>query len=316
MLLRRMYAVLIWTSDNLHARYSHIGPIFHKTHIFEHSDTKMAFFRHTNQEKFNFIWDLSQQHKPVRSGNRCLLLCFTMDINEHLNGLIGETMNKKSKLTSNKYHAAHNPFAFIHSHNINNTSGGGRGMVVPYLSLWEKWLRPHIWQKAYIPLYTIGAAYSGVSCLILTIFAIDHHPWTPITGCNNLNCIIPWQLKAPEKAAKPTLRLEHFITQCRWANSHQYLVSWGGGAETMWSSQLAGCRDAAVVEVQKETSRRRKREGVMKGMRDKRPTRGGWWQKEIEGRETVTIVVKCVCVCVYVWDIERQSMLCVWGGNV
>ncbi len=61
----------------------------------EHSDTKMAFFRHTNQEKINFVWDLSlsQQHILARSGNRCFLSCFPTDINGHLNGLKGETMN-------------------------------------------------------------------------------------------------------------------------------------------------------------------------------------------------------------------------------
>ncbi len=53
--------------------YVYIGPIFHKTHIF---------------------WTFG--HKNVilmRFRNRCFPPCFTTDINWHLNGLIGETMN-------------------------------------------------------------------------------------------------------------------------------------------------------------------------------------------------------------------------------
>ncbi len=74
---------------------THIGPIFHRHLSSEHSDTKMAFFRHTNQEKINFVPDLSlsQQHVLMRSVNRCFPPCFTTDINGHLNGLTGETMN-------------------------------------------------------------------------------------------------------------------------------------------------------------------------------------------------------------------------------
>ncbi len=73
----------------------HIGPIFHRHIPSEHSDRKKSFFRLTNQEKVNFIWDLSlsQQHTLVRFGIRCFPPCFTTDINGHLNGLIGETMN-------------------------------------------------------------------------------------------------------------------------------------------------------------------------------------------------------------------------------
>ncbi len=65
----------------------HIGPIF-TGH--EHSDTKIAFFRHTYQEKIDFVQDpfLSQQHALVGFGNWCFAY-----INGHLNGLIGETMN-------------------------------------------------------------------------------------------------------------------------------------------------------------------------------------------------------------------------------
>ncbi len=86
----------------------------------EHSDTKMAFFSRINQEKMNFVrhMSLSQQHILLRFGNRRFPPCFTTDINRHLNGLIGETMNEKSKLTSNKYHAMQNPSALIHSHNV------------------------------------------------------------------------------------------------------------------------------------------------------------------------------------------------------
>ncbi len=55
----------------------------------------MEFLRHKYQEKINFVRDLSlsQQHILARFGNRCFLPCFETDINGHLNGLTGETMN-------------------------------------------------------------------------------------------------------------------------------------------------------------------------------------------------------------------------------
>ncbi len=73
----------------------HIGPIFHRHISLERSDTKMSIFRHTNQENMNFVQDLSlsQQYVLMRSVNRRFLLCFTTDINGHLNGLTGEIMN-------------------------------------------------------------------------------------------------------------------------------------------------------------------------------------------------------------------------------
>ncbi len=37
----------------------HVGPIFHRHISSEHSDTKMSFFRLTNQEEINFVPDLS-----------------------------------------------------------------------------------------------------------------------------------------------------------------------------------------------------------------------------------------------------------------
>ncbi len=40
----------------------HIGPIFLQDTPSGLSDIKMAFFRHTNQENLNFVWDLFQQH--------------------------------------------------------------------------------------------------------------------------------------------------------------------------------------------------------------------------------------------------------------
>ncbi len=98
----------------------HIGPIFHKTCIFQTFYTKMAFFKHTDQEKINFVWDLSlsQQHILMRFGNWGFPPCFAMDINRHLNGLTGETRNYKLKLTSNKYHATQNLPALIRSHGV------------------------------------------------------------------------------------------------------------------------------------------------------------------------------------------------------
>ncbi len=69
-----------------------LDPFFTRHISYEHFDTKKAFFRNTNQEKINFIWDLSlsQQHILTRFGNRCFLPCFIMDINRHLNGLYGQ----------------------------------------------------------------------------------------------------------------------------------------------------------------------------------------------------------------------------------
>ncbi len=49
---------------------------------------------------------------------QCFPPCFITDINRHLNGLIGETMNEKLKLSSNKFHATQNPSALIHSHDV------------------------------------------------------------------------------------------------------------------------------------------------------------------------------------------------------
>ncbi len=56
----------------------------HKKHVF----TEI-------KRKINFVGDLSlsQQHTLARSGNRCFLPCYATEINGHLNGLIGETMN-------------------------------------------------------------------------------------------------------------------------------------------------------------------------------------------------------------------------------
>ncbi len=69
----------------------HIGPVFHKTHILWTFWHKNGIFRHTIQEKINFVENLSlsQQHILTRFGNRCFQSCFTTDINGHLNGLIG-----------------------------------------------------------------------------------------------------------------------------------------------------------------------------------------------------------------------------------
>ncbi len=102
---------------NVITDYDQFDPFFTRHVSSKHFETKMAFFRHTNQEKINFVRDLSlsQQHIVVRSGNWCFLPCFTTDINGHLNGLVGETMNWKLKLTSNKYHATQNPSALIYS---------------------------------------------------------------------------------------------------------------------------------------------------------------------------------------------------------
>ncbi len=82
-------------------RYT-LDSIFTRHVSSEHSDTKVALFRHANQEKIN--------------------------INGHLNGLIIETMNYKLKLTSNKYHVTRNVPAFINSH---DTFRRGGGMEVP-----------------------------------------------------------------------------------------------------------------------------------------------------------------------------------------
>ncbi len=72
-----------------------LDPFYARRISSEHSDTKMAFFWHTNQEKINFVPDtsLSQWHTLTKFGNRFFPPCFTTDINGHLNGLIGETMN-------------------------------------------------------------------------------------------------------------------------------------------------------------------------------------------------------------------------------
>ncbi len=97
-----------------------LDPFFTGHTSSKYSDTKTAFFRHTYQEKINFVRDLSlsQQNIFVRFGNRCILPCFAADINGHLNGLIGETINLNLKLTSNKYLATQNPSALINSQDV------------------------------------------------------------------------------------------------------------------------------------------------------------------------------------------------------
>ncbi len=80
---------------------------------------KWHFSKH-KQENIKFVRDLSlsQQHTLARFWNWFFLL----DTNRHSNGLIGETMNKKLKLTSKKHHVTQNPSTFIYSHNVNNIS--------------------------------------------------------------------------------------------------------------------------------------------------------------------------------------------------
>ncbi len=72
-----------------------LDPFFTRRVSSEHSDTKMAFFRNTNQGEINFVCNpsLSQQHTLTRSGNWCYLPCIATDIKGPLNGLLGGTMN-------------------------------------------------------------------------------------------------------------------------------------------------------------------------------------------------------------------------------
>ncbi len=100
-----------------------LNPFYTRHIALERSDIKMVFFRHTNREKINFVRDLSlsQQHTLMRFGNRCFLPCLTTDINRHLNGLIGETMNSCDTKS-----ICFNPFKRCY-----NTSREGKGMEVP-----------------------------------------------------------------------------------------------------------------------------------------------------------------------------------------
>ncbi len=158
-----------------------LDPFFTRHISSEHSGTKMASFRHTHQEEVNFVRHVSvSATHSRRTENWCLPPCFEMDINNHLNGLMGETMNKKLKLTSNRYHTMHNPSALFHSHDVNNTSRLGGGIVVPYLSLCDTGSVDHF-----------GTAYSGVSCVIFTVFGFncDTLPswlWQQASLINNL----------------------------------------------------------------------------------------------------------------------------------
>ncbi len=101
----------------------HIGPIISQdTYLPNILTPKWHFLRHTNQEKINFVQDLSvsQQHTLSRSG------ASRLEAPDQ-----GETTIQKLKLTSHKYHAMQKPSAFIHSHNLNDTSRRGTRMVVP-----------------------------------------------------------------------------------------------------------------------------------------------------------------------------------------
>ncbi len=68
-----------------------------------------------------------------------------------------------------KYHPKQNPFAFIHSHNVNHTSRRGGGMVVPDC-LYGRCDYTFLEDRKCIPFHTIGAAYSGVYGVTLTFF--------------------------------------------------------------------------------------------------------------------------------------------------
>ncbi len=74
-----------------------LDPFFTRHTFSENSDTKMAFFRHTNLEEMNFVryLSLSQQQTLARSETWFLPACG----NKHLNGLIGETVNLKLNIT-------------------------------------------------------------------------------------------------------------------------------------------------------------------------------------------------------------------------
>ncbi len=71
---------------SLSPRHS-LDPFVTKHISSKRSNSKMAFFRCTNQENINFVRDLSlsQQHTLASSGNRCLAPCFATDINGRLN---------------------------------------------------------------------------------------------------------------------------------------------------------------------------------------------------------------------------------------
>ncbi len=100
---RRLEAVLSpfiltekWTwSQIMINSFAPLSPFFTRHISSEHSDTKMSFYRDTNQAKINFVRDLSlsQLHILTGFGNRCSPPCFKMDTNGHLNSLTGEIMN-------------------------------------------------------------------------------------------------------------------------------------------------------------------------------------------------------------------------------
>ncbi len=71
-----------------------LDPFFTR-HIFQMFWLKNVIFQTHKSGEINFVWDLSlsQQHIFARFGNWHFLLCFTTNINRHLNGHIGETMN-------------------------------------------------------------------------------------------------------------------------------------------------------------------------------------------------------------------------------
>ncbi len=141
-------------------------PFFTRHKSSKHCDTKIEFYRHTYQEKINFVRDLSlsQQHTVVRSWNRCFLPCFAMDINGHLNGLIVETMNSKLKLTSNKYHAMHHFNLLQSTHDVVTLPDEAERWWFLTVSMGDVTLATRR-RKVYILFQTIGAVYSGRSCV-------------------------------------------------------------------------------------------------------------------------------------------------------
>ncbi len=140
----------------------------------EHSDTKMAFFTHTNQEKINFVRDLSlsQQHTLGRPGNRCFLPCFEHKRTFKWSYRWNHELKVKTyikQISCEAKSTCFNPFTRCY-----NTSDEAEGWWL-LNCLYGRRDSTHLGDKKCILFHTIGVAYNGVSCYILSNFDWNYY---------------------------------------------------------------------------------------------------------------------------------------------
>ncbi len=116
-----------------------LHPFFSRHISSKQSDTKMAFIRHADQEKINFVCCLSssQKHTLARLGNWCFPPCFATNIKtckwSYRWNHKWKVKTKLNQISSDAKSICFNPFVNY----VNNTSRWGGGMVVPQMGRQE-----------------------------------------------------------------------------------------------------------------------------------------------------------------------------------